>query len=504
MDDFDMLAINQEEDELSFLNQLQQDLADDDFGNDDGLDLSSPPEQLMAAPLPQVAPAPQVNLAPAFAQEQNRPPLKSAQPNSRLDEAQARREQGELAAGIMNVGERFIGAGVQAAGGTYTPNAGGANTVKALSSLPLKDLTEDLSMPGTLNTIESGDISMDNEREFNDPKSAMSIIYRDTAKKFLQLNVPETLSAQDLDKLIPSLKSLISSSGQRTFKGDVMKGRDFNDKYPTDSFGKPIDPNAMYRMQANGSPPTPFTQTQSVVTDNLGRKFTRGQFDGVNLSGTFAQDGEKEIEDFKPLMETMTARAPKDVQTFTAIEKEFNKDVSKDIKSLRTMKTLMDQIELGRTNPQAKVNAGALAKTAFEPTGVATDADVIRYVTVTGGIEKYNSIRKQVLEGTFTDTAAKFILESLKAVEKTRTNVIRGMANSYDARARDSIVSARVKPGVISDYLLRGIDNQNDTLVQDTKLNIKLKTPLKPGMPVKYKGVKYKVDPSGTTATLEK
>lgn len=124
-------------------------------------------------------------------------------------EAQARRDQERDAIAFNRASQQILQGAAKRKGGSFTPDNEMLKMSLESAENPLKDMQAQRDLADKELVRSNALIQHKDSVALGDPNSDISKIYRETAAKKLKMALPENVSASQLDKLLPQLKSMV-------------------------------------------------------------------------------------------------------------------------------------------------------------------------------------------------------------------------------------------------------------------------------------------------------
>lgn len=370
-----------------------------------------------------------------------------------LEAAQEERRTRETFGNIIETADKF--------GHEMTPNAGeftgskDAESFRKQGEIPLKEIDEKYKF----SEVEA----------MGNPDSPISKIYREAASKYLDKEIPSQVSAQQLDKLIPQLKSLVASSASGRVYTKVMEDEngeevvfqyDPNYKHPSESRldgWRPLRP-AGYAPQYRTDPRTKVTfntKTREIITPEGQVKPTPIASDPLDVLPPIA----------------LTTTLP-----------NFQKEFSNETKVLREQSASIDGVvSLVREslkNPASLSSMQTSFAKLFE-TGVLTDADVKRYATRAGIWNQVQDSIHEARSGTISIKKAVDLTKVLNLITANKKDVINTKADEIAQKFVNTYSNYGIKPEDVRPKIYQSVDKSPKLEIKKEKSKEELEAGIK-------------------------
>lgn len=367
-------------------------------------------------------------------------PVKSMFPNlseidlSRLKDAQESRRSGDRSALLARAGEQAITAMTKFRGGDYKGDDSLAKYFEQKGGRGVEELGEEQKFTSQEMKNISDKMDLGNEQQLNDPTSGISELYRQVAAK-RGYQVPPNISAKQLEKMLPTIKSLAERE-KKNYRFERVTGPDgsvrlmaFDAENPTSK----IDlGQAGFAQDTRVDPRTGELITINKASGSARDLTTPGEVADQQPPADLTEGAS--VQPTPSAFQRLNVNQRKAVDT---LQKQFATEAKDEISAIANVDGALELVNLAMTNPTALSSAKAQIARLFEK-GVMTDADVERYTVNNGIANKFMDAANEMMSGTITADKARLLKETLQAVAKIKQKSL-----SARARQKASILTAR-------------------------------------------------------------
>lgn len=387
-----------------------------------------------------------------------------------LESLQESQLEGIRNAGLLQAGSQIAQAMASGYGAKIGDNKAGVDLIKDISSQPIKDYLQKQDAYKKELGITTEDLDLQDDIEMTDPESDISKFYREQAYSLLRKLSPksellptetspgklEGMSAEQISKL-PGMKNLIGSDGVQKAVGfgQFINAKNnhplhFDQATNTmmDSVTKqPVDESVVI------SRPIGYTDP---VTGGRGYLTSSGMsMPGISkLDNTKIKDEKNNSKEYK--YADIAKAAPKQIEVFDKIKKEFNDDMKKSREVATSITNLTSKLKPGKDNV---VDSGLLGSVQTQAAkmagqvGVLTDADLVKFGGAGGWVAAAKRAVKSALLGDISDSDIEFFKTFSQRMGKSLNQDIENRSQLFVDQARQQLET--VAPGITNENVAK-------------------------------------------------
>lgn len=193
-----------------------------------------------------------------------------------LEDAQASRRRALQNAMAHRLADRSLQSSVAAQGGEYTPDEKLQQARESLAGLDITEFGEQTKDIKDKIDIQKSQDAASSEAQLNDPTSGVSKKYRDIAKRIIKSELPPSITAAQISKMIPGIQqlSLEQSASSKKKEEKIPEGQKVLDREFAKDFNK-------WTSGGQKTANIEIDKLTKVANDLKSRKVTTGRATGL-------------------------------------------------------------------------------------------------------------------------------------------------------------------------------------------------------------------------------